>query len=47
VDQGQQFADGAVGARTVAEVDQLVGYRLDSEALGEVAGSSSPALATA
>jgi hypothetical protein len=47
VDQGQQLAAGPVRASPLAQVDQLVGGLLDAEPLGQVAGSSRPALAMA
>ena len=45
VDHGQQLWRPRAGR--AAQADQLVGGRLDAEPLGQGAGSSSPALATA
>jgi hypothetical protein len=47
VDQGEQLAPGAGRARPVPEVNKLVGGLLDPSRSAKVAGSSSPALATA
>ena len=47
VDQGEQLATGPGRARTITQINELVGELLDPEPLANVAGSSNPAAATA